>query len=403
MIGPLLLSLALAAAGEPPEVHYLTKLETRAWEPIAASEPPRAVDDLLLPDADFVLADHLVVFDHLRQTVLLVVSAFPEEDASPEAAYRAAEAHLDDLARRLAAPAPPLPALDLEAPVGPFPTSRTGRRPFLAAVGRIHEHILAGDAFQVVLSQRFEAPRLGTDPFAVYRALRVLDPSPYLYHLELPSATVTGASPETLVRLDGGRVEVRPIAGTRRRGRDAESDAALAEELRRDEKENAEHVMLIDLGRNDVGRVARVGTVRVEADRVIERYAHVMHLVSLVSGELAADRSAFDVLRAAFPAGTLSGAPKVRAMQIIDHLEPVRRGIYGGAVGYVGFPGPGGGTTNLDLAIAIRTLVTVGDRVLVQAGAGVVLDSVAEAEHEETVAKARAVVRALEVARGAGR
>jgi anthranilate synthase component 1 len=263
------------------------------------------------------------------------------------------------------------------------------------AVERVKEYILAGDIFQAVLSQRFEVDRGGVDPFDVYRALRVVNPSPYMFHLEFPEARVTGASPETLVRCEGGRVEVRPIAGTRPRGRTPAEDEALAAELVADPKEKAEHLMLIDLGRNDVGRVARTGTVTVPELMVVERYSHVMHLTSHVQGELAAGKTWHDVLRAAFPAGTLSGAPKIRAMEIIDELEPHKRGIYGGAVGYVSFGG------NLDLAIAIRTLVCLQDRILVQAGAGLVHDSDPEREYEETVNKARAVLRAVALAREA--
>jgi anthranilate synthase component 1 len=262
-------------------------------------------------------------------------------------------------------------------------------------VRRIQEYVKAGDAFQVVLSQRFEVPRKGVDPFDVYRALRVTNPSPYMFHLEFPEAVVTGASPEVLVRLDGSRIELRPIAGTRRRGRSVEEDGALEAELRSDEKERAEHVMLIDLGRNDVGRVSAPGTVKLDETMVVERYSQVMHLVSNVSGTLLPGRSAADVVKAVFPAGTLSGAPKIRAMEIIEELEPSRRGIYGGAVGYLSYTG------NADLSIAIRTLVTKGDTINVQAGAGIVADSRADAEHEECVNKARAVVLAVEMARGA--
>ncbi len=257
------------------------------------------------------------------------------------------------------------------------------------------EYILAGDAFQVVLSQRFSEPAAGARPLDVYRALRVINPSPYMFHLEFPEARVTGASPETLVRLSDGRVEVRPIAGTRPRGRGAAEDDRLAEELRADPKELAEHLMLIDLGRNDVGRVAEVGSVQVAEQMVIERYSHVMHLTSHVVGKLAAGKTWLDVLRAAFPAGTLSGAPKIRAMEIIDELEPHQRGIYGGAVGYVSYTG------NLDLAIAIRTLVHKDDTFYVQAGAGLVADSVPELEYQESVNKARAVLRAVAMARTA--
>jgi anthranilate synthase component 1 len=271
-------------------------------------------------------------------------------------------------------------------------SSSTPRDEFLAAVDRAKQYILAGDAFQIVLSQRFSAAR-AADPFDVYRALRVVNPSPYMFHLAFPELQVTGASPEVLVRVEHGRVMVRPIAGTRRRGASAEEDARLEAELIADPKERAEHLMLIDLGRNDVGRVARVGTVRVDEQFSVEKYSHVMHLVSHVSGELEAGRSALDVLRACFPAGTLSGAPKIRAMEIIEELEPARRGLYGGAVGYVSYSG------NLDFCIAIRTLLAAGDRVYVQAGAGIVADSDPAAEYDETVNKARAVLRAIAIAK----
>jgi anthranilate synthase component 1 len=287
--------------------------------------------------------------------------------------------------------------LDLElgapsASVG-TPASRTNKADYLAGVGKIKEYILAGDAFQVVYSQRFDVPRGSVDPFDVYRVLRVTNPSPYMFHLEFPEAVVTGASPEVLVRLDEGKVEVRPIAGTRRRGATPAEDASLEKELLADPKERAEHVMLIDLGRNDVGRVSTPGSVRLDETMVVERYSHVMHLVSNVSGTLAKGLSAKDVVKAAFPAGTLSGAPKIRAMEIIEELEPARRGIYGGAVGYLSYTG------NMDLAIAIRTLVTSRDTIHVQAGAGIVADSQPEAEHEECLNKARAVVKAVELVR----
>jgi anthranilate synthase component 1 len=248
-----------------------------------------------------------------------------------------------------------------------------------------------------VLSQRFSEPIGGARPLDIYRALRVINPSPYMFHLEFPPASVTGASPETLVRLADGRVGVRPIAGTRPRGRTVAEDEQLAAELRADPKELAEHLMLIDLGRNDIGRVAEIGSVQVLEQMVVERFSHVMHLTSLVVAELAANKTWHDVLRAAFPAGTLSGAPKIRAMEIIDELEPHQRGIYGGAVGYVSYTG------NLDLAIAIRTLVSCGDTIYVQAGAGLVADSVPETEYQETVNKARAVLRAVAMARTAER
>jgi len=267
------------------------------------------------------------------------------------------------------------------------------RETYEAGVRRIQKYILAGDAFQVVYSQRFQVARGEIDPFDVYRALRVTNPSPYMFHLEFPEAVVTGASPECLVRVEGGEVTVRPLAGTRRRGSTPAEDAALAAELTADPKERAEHVMLIDLGRNDVGRVTTAGSVRIDDVMTVERYSHVMHIVSNVRGRLADGQRPADVIRAAFPAGTLSGAPKIRAMEIIEELEPSRRGIYGGAVGYISYAG------NLDLAIAIRTLVTLGDTINVQAGAGIVADSVPADEHTECVNKARAVVTAVEMAR----
>src|SRR6185436_2266679 len=306
---------------------------------------------------------------------------------------------IDAIVAALRAPRRPLPALEPpvlgERAAGPVPPSSFTREDYYAAVERVKEYILAGDAFQVVLSQRFSEPAAGARPLDVYRALRVINPSPYMFHLEFPEARVTGASPETLVRLSDGRVELRPIAGTMPRGATAADDDRIAAALLADPKERAEHLMLIDLGRNDVGRVAEVGTVHVQEQMVIERYSHVMHLTSHVVGALAPGKSWLDVLRAAFPAGTLSGAPKIRAMEIIDELEPHQRGIYGGAVGYVSYTG------NLDLAIAIRTLVACGDTIYVQAGGGLVADSVPETEYEETVNKARAVLRAVAMARTA--
>jgi anthranilate synthase component 1 len=262
------------------------------------------------------------------------------------------------------------------------------REEYESAVERIREYILAGDAFQVVLSQRLGMTLRGS-PFELYRAIRSLNPSPYLYFLEADGVTLVGSSPEVLTRLEAGTVTVRPIAGTRRRGKDPEEDRRLEEELASDEKELAEHRMLVDLGRNDVGRVARYGSVRVPDLMVVERYSHVMHLCSQVEGELRAGLGAMDVLRACFPAGTVSGAPKIRAMEIIEELEPVRRGPYAGAVGYLGYGG-----MSMDTAIAIRTVVAVGERAFVQAGAGIVADSDPGAEYEETLNKARALLRA---------
>jgi anthranilate synthase component I len=357
--------------------------------------PERAPDELNLPDMCFALTDTVVVFDNLRGT-LKVVASVDVAGKDPNQAYDEACEKVEEICQRLISPSQPLLPLDLDLGgqgTQVAPVSRTKKADYLAGVGKIKEYILAGDAFQVVYSQRFDVPRGAVDPFDVYRALRVTNPSPYMFHLEFPEAVVTGASPEVLVRLDEGKVEVRPIAGTRRRGANPVEDLALEKELLADPKELAEHVMLIDLGRNDVGRVSVPGSVRLDESMVVERYSHVMHLVSNVSGLLAKGLGAKDVVKAAFPAGTLSGAPKIRAMEIIEELEPSRRGIYGGAVGYLSYTG------NMDLAIAIRTLVTSGDTIHVQAGAGIVADSQPEAEHEECLNKARAVVKAVELVR----
>jgi anthranilate synthase component 1 len=368
----------------------------RAFEEL----PARARPDLDLPPLCMVVTDTLLIFDNLRQTLKVVATPYVARPERAEVAYERACARIDAIIATLRAPRTPLPALEpprhSERVSNDVPPSSFTKPAFCAAVDRVKEYILAGDAFQVVLSQRFTEPAAGARPLDVYRALRVINPSPYMFHLEFPEARVTGASPETLVRLSDGRVEVRPIAGTRPRGATAAEDDRLAAELLVDPKECAEHLMLIDLGRNDVGRVAAVGTVQVAERMVIERYSHVMHMTSHVVGTLAPGKSWLDVLRAAFPAGTLSGAPKIRAMEIIDELEPHQRGIYGGAVGYVSYTG------NLDLAIAIRTLVSAGDTIYVQAGAGLVADSVPETEYAETVNKARAVLRAVAMARTAG-
>ena len=369
----------------------------RAFEDL----PARARPDLDLPPLSMVVTDTLLIFDNLRQTLKVVATPYVARPERAEAAYERACARIEAIIATLRAPRRPLPAL--EPPRHDEPSSREvppssfTREAFCAAVERVKDYILAGDVFQVVLSQRFAEPAAGARPLDVYRALRVINPSPYMFHLEFPEARVTGASPETLVRLSEGRVELRPIAGTRPRGATADEDDRLAAELLADPKELAEHLMLIDLGRNDVGRVATVGSVHVPERMVIERYSHVMHMSSHVVGTLAPGKTWLDVLRAAFPAGTLSGAPKIRAMEIIDELEPHQRGIYGGAVGYVSYTG------NLDLAIAIRTLVSCGDTIYVQAGGGLVADSVPEAEYQESVNKARAVLRAVVMARTAER
>jgi anthranilate synthase component I len=368
----------------------------RAFEDL----PARARPALDLPPLCMVVTDTLLIFDNLRQTLKVVATPYVARPERAEAAYDRARARIDAIIATLREPRRPLPSLTpprANEPPGPIPPSSSTQAEYCAGVERVKEYILAGDAFQVVLSQRFSEPAAGARPLDVYRALRVINPSPYMFHLEFPEARVTGASPETLVRLSDGRVELRPIAGTRPRGATPGDDDRLAAELLADPKELAEHLMLIDLGRNDLGRVAEIGSVHVAEQMVIERYSHVMHLTSHVVATLSPGKTWRDVLRAAFPAGTLSGAPKIRAMEIIDELEPHQRGIYGGAVGYVSYTG------NLDLAIAIRTLVSCGDTIYVQAGAGLVADSVPETEYLETVSKARAVLRAVAMARTAER
>ena len=339
----------------------------------------------------------LLAFDNLRQTLACVVPVRVEGAGDLRSLYDRAveqvEKHLQEaLAIRSAAPSFEPPDRALKAKVD-VPESSFAPGAFEAAVRKAQEYIKAGDIFQVVLSQRFRQERRGLDAFALYRAMRVVNPSPYMYLLRLPGVEIVGASPETLVRLEEGVVHVRPIAGTRPRGGSEAEDQALAADLMADAKEVAEHVMLVDLGRNDVGRISEAGSVRISEAMIVERYSHVMHIVSNVLGRLAKGCDAFDVLRATFPAGTLSGAPKVRAMQIIAELEPTPRGIYGGAVGYIGFDG------NLDAAIAIRTAVLQGDDIWLQAGAGIVEASRPEVEYEETLNKAKAALVALELAR----
>ncbi len=367
--------------------------------------PSIAKDDLELPELCMVLTDTLLIFDNLRQSIKVVATPYVPRPEKAEAAYDGAIRRINAIVETLRTASPKLTELQPPGPTEDKSTTlRYGgmdeprcdfpKQEFLAGVASIKEYILAGDIFQAVLSRRFQVPLVDVDPFDVYRALRVINPSPYMFHLEFPEARVTGASPETLVRCEDGRVEVRPIAGTRPRGKNASEDDALALELQSDPKECAEHLMLIDLGRNDVGRVAKTGTVKLSETMVVEKYSHVMHLVSHVHGELREDLTWHDALRAAFPAGTLSGAPKIRAMEIIEELEPSRRGIYGGAVGYVSYSG------NMDVAIAIRTMVTKDDTIYVQSGGGVVHDSDPDGEFEETLNKARGVLRAVAMAQG---
>jgi anthranilate synthase component 1 len=366
-------------------VGYLAYDAVRLFESI----PDRHPHDGEIPDALFLLFDAIVAFDHPRQRVLLLTTIDVAEGESPEQAVSEAIARLDRLEAylRAADPPPPAPA-GAGAPFAPLmPRAR-----FLEAVAEVREAIAAGEVYQAVLSQRWTA-RLDADPFDVYRALRALNPSPYLYYLETREASILGSSPEMLVRCRGAEVETRPIAGTAPRGRTPEEDAALAGRLLADPKERAEHVMLVDLARNDLGRVCEIGTVRVARYAEVEKFSHVQHLVSEVRGRLRTGTGAVEALAACFPAGTLTGAPKIRAMELIDALETARRGIYGGAVGYFDAAG------NCDLAIAIRTAVVARGTWRVQAGAGIVADSVAEKEYAEAESKAAALFRAVELAR----
>ncbi len=378
--------------------------------------PELAKDELGVPDACLLFFDEVLAFDHVRKEIWLVVTADVTRGkaaTAPGLEYDKAVTRLDRLEKRLAQP---LPSLAGHKSKGKLQVRhRTSKKDFLAAVNRTKEYIRAGDVFQTVLSQRFDVEP-EADSFQVYRALRTVNPSPYMFFLrfapEGPLGEVldkskhsskklkrpeivelAGSSPELLVRVHNGKVEYRPIAGTRPRGATEAEDQALADEMLADEKERAEHVMLVDLGRNDVGRVSEFGSVKVDRLMFVERYSHVMHIVSSIEGRLKKGLTAVDALRACFPAGTLSGAPKVRAMEIIEELEPARRGTYGGAVLYADFSG------NLDSCIAIRSMLAIGGKGYVQAGAGIVADSVPESEHEEAINKAQAVIRAIERAR----
>jgi anthranilate synthase component 1 len=366
-------------------VGYLGYDMVRHWERLPCTAP----DALGLPDALFWLTDSLVVFDNLKHEARVLALAVVDRDV--DRAYDEACARIEALLERLRRPAIAATGAHAQGPLE-VRTDHT-REEFERSVERAKEYVRAGDIIQVVLSQRFEARAPGADPFDVYRALRTLNPSPYMFYLCFPEVALAGASPEVLVRVEGRTVETRPIAGTRPRGTTPEEDRRLEQELCADPKERAEHIMLLDLGRNDLGRVCQAGTLAVPERMIVERYSHVMHLVSGVRGTLAPGRDGFDALRAAFPAGTLSGAPKVRAMEIIEEMERSRRGPYGGAVGYLGYGG------NVDLCIAIRTLFALGERFIVQAGAGIVADSDPAAEYQETVNKARAVLKAIEMAR----
>ncbi len=354
--------------------------------------PSREKPGLDLPDVLFMITDTLVIFDNVTHRIKVVSNA--HVNGSPvAAAYKDAARKIDLLVRKLKQGRSSTFKVhrSKKAKKASSLKSNFTQAQYEQAVLKAKEYIKAGDIFQVVPSQRFER-RVTVDPFEVYRALRLINPSPYMYFLRCGDATVVGASPEVMVRLEGGRIELRPIAGTRRRGATEEEDQSLERELLADPKERAEHIMLVDLGRNDVGRVSETGSVHVSELMVIERYSHVMHIVSNVRGHLAPGKDAYDVVRACFPAGTVSGAPKIRAMEIIDELEPTRRGPYAGAVGYFGFSG------TMDTCITIRTLVIRDNKAYIQAGGGVVADSVPSAEYQETVNKARAMMRAVEMA-----
>jgi len=353
--------------------------------------PNCPADDRGLPDIFYMFFDEIVIFDHLNKTIRVVCSQ-RTNGLAPRAAYEQATEKIDRLIEKLRVPLSPV-SDDIE-PAGRITLdyeSNFRRDDYMRAVNKAKEYIRAGDILQVVPSQRLMA-RTSAPPFDIYRALRVVNPSPYMFYLKLDSLHLVGSSPEVMVRVENRRVTVRPIAGTRRRGADDAEDEALAAELLADPKERAEHIMLVDLGRNDVGRVCKYGTVKLDEVMVVEKYSHVMHIVSNVSGELRDEMSALDALKACLPAGTLSGAPKVRAMEIIDELEPTKRGPYGGAVGYFDFSG------NMDTCIAIRTIILDGQTPYVQAGGGVVADSVPEGEYQETLNKAMALLRAIQVA-----
>ena len=354
-------------------------------------QPPKSS---AVPDSLFVFTRSVVVIDNLRSIARIVVSVHVDDSTDAQREYRKAISEIDAIESRLRSPGR-LPDLHLDHSAPPSSAdSSIGRQDFIDKVETIKEYIRAGDCFQALLSRRMETPA-DFSSISLYRALRTLNPSPYMYHLTLDGTEIVGSSPELHVRLESGRVFLRPIAGTRPRGATPEDDAAMSQELLDDPKERAEHIMLVDLGRNDVGRVSRYGTVAVTELMRIEKYSHVLHIVSQVEGDLAEGKSWMDVIRATFPAGTMTGAPKVRSMQIIDELEPVSRGAYAGAVGYIGHGG-----SRIDLAITIRTCVISGGVASIQAGAGIVADSVPENEWKETENKARAVLTAIAQVRG---
>ena len=354
--------------------------------------PQRVTDDLQIDDAVFVISDTIMIFDNIRHTIKIVSSAYTEDADSLEETYRESCRKIDTMIETLSLPSthginPAAQGKEIS-----FVSNMTPEE-YKDIVSKAKKYITAGDIIQVVLSQRFETD-CQSSAVDLYRGLRYVNPSPYLFFLKLDDLALIGSSPEVMVRLEGDTMELRPIAGTRRRGKTQQEDRALADELLSDEKERAEHVMLVDLGRNDLGRVAQTGSVQVNQYMVVEKYSHVMHLVSNVRAQLAPGRDAFDVLAATFPAGTLTGAPKIRAMEIVDELEKVKRGPYGGAVGYFSFSG------NMDFCITIRTMVLKNNKIYVQAGAGIVYDSDPELEHQESLNKAQGMLQAVRLAAG---
>lgn len=353
------------------------------------NSPP---DDRLVPDMSFAFYNTMVIFDHVKKTILVVALA-NVCTGDLGATYQAACDRIDGLVQKLQAPSDRLELCDIDTSPRELPPAKSNfsQEDYEAAVSKCKEYITAGDIFQVVLSQRLEV-ETPAEPIDIYRALRVVNPSPFMFLLKGPRVQLIGSSPEVMVRVEDREVTIRPLAGTRKRGATAAEDQQLEEELLRDEKERAEHVMLIDLARNDVGRVAAFGSVELSDVMVVERYSHVMHITSNVKGRLADGKTMLDALRSGLPAGTVSGAPKVRAMEIIDELEPHRRGPYGGAVGYLDYTG------NMDTCIALRTIVMIGNRAYVQAGAGIVADSVPQLEYEETLNKAKGLLLAIEIA-----
>lgn len=382
---------------ETPEIPALTggAFGYAAYDVVRYVEdlPNPPPDDRHLPDLDFSFFDDLVIFDNVNKTLYLVAVVRCEDFPNLRDAWASGEARLATIAGQLQRSVSPFDSADLP-PTESCPklsaVSNFTPASFAQAIEKCTEYIRAGDIFQVVISQRFELDRV-CEPLEVYRSLRVVNPSPFMFLLRTPAVTLVGASPEVMCRVQGGTVTVRPLAGTRPRGKTAAEDAKLAEDLLCDAKERAEHVMLVDLGRNDVGRVARFGSVHLSDVMVIERFSHVMHISSNVEGQLRDGLNAMDAMKACLPAGTVSGAPKVRAMQIIDEVEPHRRGPYAGAVGYIDYHG------NMDTCIALRTMVFTEDKIYVQAGAGIVADSVAATEYQETINKAQALMRAIEV------